>query len=192
MPAMADFRYINAALTRIGDDPITSLGSETAGSRIAAENYETLIVNELSSYRWRWATKTATLNLLGGTPAPPWTYAYQRPPDVLALRVVEVEGDAVDYEVQFDKILTDQSEAAQVIAKYTWRPPEANWPGFFAEAIIQRLESLFLRAVAHRYDEAEAREKSALRAMSRARLMDAQSHTAGAPVTSPTLEARRA
>lgn len=183
--------HINAALTRTGNAPITSLDDGSAASVVATQNYEAIVTAELSKYPWRWAAKTQTLNLLAGTPAPPWQHAYQRPTDVLLLRVVEVDGEPIDYEVQFDKVLCDASADAQVIAKYTWRPSEPYWPGWFAEALTQRLEALFLRALREDFAKADARDGSAENAFMVARRRDAQQQTPARPYRSDLLDARR-
>lgn len=187
---MTDFSLINAALTRTGNDPITSLADPSAGAKIAAENYDELIKGMLG-HPWKWAGKTQALNLLDGEPDPPWLFAYQRPTDVLELRTVMVGGWPIPYEVQSDKILCNFGEDSVVISKYTWRPPESDWPVWFREAVITALEPLFLRGIGERFDEATTREKVAVRALAIAKNRDAQQQTARAPETSPTLNARR-
>jgi hypothetical protein len=120
-----------------------------------------LVKKELSGYPWKWATKTAILSALSGTPDPPWLTAYQLPTDVLFLRVVTVGGQPIDYEQQFNKLLCNFAVGTDVIAKYTWSVPESYWPGDFAEAVTQMLEAMFLRGIGERYEEAEARAKEA-------------------------------
>jgi hypothetical protein len=187
-----NFDIINAALTRTGNEPITSFSEGTTPANIAAANYDILIENELASYRWRAATKTAHLNRIDGDPGLPWTDAYQLPSDLVLVRSVFVDGVAVDYEQQGDKVLALTGEDADVVVKYVWGNPESAWPGLFREAIIQRLEALFLRAISHSYDEAEARDKAANGTFMRARVMDAQGSTPTNPFESSTLRARRA
>lgn len=193
MPAMAtDLSLINAALTRTGSDAITSLDDDKAEAKIAKKNYDQLVLGVLSGYPWRWATKTATLTLLSDTPALPWTYAYQLPSDARHLRVVMVDGYPIDYEQQFNKLLCDFGSDSTLTAKYIWSAPEAYWPPEFAEYIIQRLEALFLRGVGERYEEADTREKSALRQLSTAKLVDSRRRAPHDPWNSPTLAARGA
>jgi hypothetical protein len=68
--------------------------------------------------------------------------------------------------------------------------PETDWPATFAEAIIQHLEALFLRAVGERYQEAKDRQNDARLTLQAAKLEDAQNNPSRNPVRSPTLEAR--
>lgn len=188
--AAENLSLINAALTRTGNEPITSLVDGTAGARIASENYEEMVLGELAAYPWKFATKTQTLNLLTDTPDPPWLYGYQMPSDVKHLRTVMVAGYPVVYEIQSDKVLCNQDSTVAVIAKYTWRPDEEDWPKYFRVAIIAMLEPMFLRGIGERYSEADSRQKTAERVMARARLVDASSQTPRAVDISPTLQAR--
>lgn len=182
--------HINAALTRTGNPRISELNDGTPAGDIAGANYDQIVKAALTGHPWRFATKTEVLTLLPGDPDPPWTYAYQLPADVLTLRVVEVDGIPILYEQQFNKLLCDWSGDYDVIAKFIWNVPEANWPGTFAEAITQYLEALFLRGIGERYTEAEGREKAARGTMQAAKLEDSRRASARNPVTSPTLAAR--
>lgn len=187
-----DLTHINAALTRIGEPPIAGLDEGSPAATIAAANYDRIVAAELGAYRWRWATKTEQLNALSGTPNPPWAQAYQRPADLILLRSIESRGRPIRFEIQSDKVLTDDHQGVAVIARYVWRAPESLWMASFAEAITQRLEALFLRGIGERYNEAEARNGSADVAFRSARLLDAQTSSPINPERSATLEARRA
>lgn len=190
--AVTDLRYINAALTRTGFEAITTVPGNTAEGAVAAENYELLVQSILAAYPWKFATATRRLNHLADAPDLPWLHAYQRPADMLELRTVKVDGYTVDYEVMSDKILCNQDEDQTVIATFVWRVPEAQWPGWFGEAVIQSLEALFLRSPGEMYEEAEARQKSADRQMLKAQGRDAKMKTPTSPESSPTLSARGA
>lgn len=191
VPAMAlNLDLINAALTRTGNEPITQLNDGTPGGNIAGANYDLMRATALTGYPWRWATKTVTLAALTGDPDPPWLYAYQLPTDLLGLRVVTVSGLPIDYEQQFNKLLCNADTSADVIAKYTWNVPESYWPADFAEAITQELEAQFLRGIGERYEEAEARDKSARAKMQAAKTADAKKASPRDVWRSPTLEAR--
>lgn len=188
---MAVLTFINQALTRTGNSPVTTLNNGTPGGDIAGQNYDNLVKTALSGYPWRWATKTAALANITGEPDPPWTYAYQLPADLMHLRVVTVDGAPIEYEQQFNKVLCDYGTDTDVIAKYIWNVPEAYWPGTFAEGITQYLEAMFLRGIGERFEEASDREKAARATMQLAKLEDSKRATARNPFNSPTLDARR-
>jgi hypothetical protein len=185
-----DLSLINSALTRTGNEPVTTLNDGTPGGNIAGQNYAGLVKKELSGYPWKWATKTAILSALSGTPDPPWLTAYQLPTDVLFLRVVTVGGQPIDYEQQFNKLLCNYAVGTDVIAKYTWSVPESYWPGDFAEAVTQMLEAMFLRGIGERFEEAEARAKEARATMQAAKTADAKKASPRDPFVSGTLAAR--
>lgn len=190
---MPDLTHINAALTRTGNQPITSFDDGTTEAIVAEQNYEPIVIQELSAYRWKWATKQAALVMLENGPELPWGYAYQLPSeDLVMLRSVEALGIPIQFERMGATILSNYDEDAGLIAKYTYRPNESLWPGYFQALIIKRLEALFLRAIGERYREAESADKEADRLAMRARLLDSQSQPAKDLYTSSILRARRA
>lgn len=183
---------VNAAGTRTGNEPITTLNDGSPVGNIAGANYEQIKRAALTVYPWRFATKTATLVALTGDVDLPWAYAYQIPTDLLKLRGVTLNGSPIDYERQSDKLLCNSGPDSDLIAKYTWLVPEADWPATFAEAITQFLEAMFLRGVGERYQEADARENAARLTLRAAKQEDAQNNSTRNPWTSPTLTARGA
>jgi hypothetical protein len=186
-----DLTYINAALTRSGFNTISTIPGTTAEGKVAAQNYERMIVGILTGYPWKFATTTRRLNHLSAAPDLPWLHAYQKPADLLKLRTVKVNGVGIAYEVMTDKILCDVDEDSDVIATFTYRVAETYWPGDFGEAVIRRLEAMFLRSPAGQYDEAKSRDDAADEAFERAKLADSQNKTPTDPRTYPTLVARR-
>lgn len=183
-------QYINAALTRTGNEAITSLMDGSPGANIAAQNYELIVRDALASHPWRWATKTATLSMITGSPDEPWLYAYQLPTDLVSFRTVMTGGLAIDFEIQGTRLLSNYDSSSELVLTYVWFATEDLWPGWFAEAITQRLEVLFLRGIGERYAEAVERERSAEVAMRRAKYRDALGRTPRDPVISGTLRAR--
>jgi hypothetical protein len=196
--AATDLAIINAALTRTGNQTITSLDDAVIGAQIATANYEELVKAELSANPWKSATKTEVLDIQmdGDDPvaAPdPWLYVYDLPDDLVSLRTIAVAGMPIDYAVMGSTILCNvlSDDTTDVVAHYVWRVGVALWPPWFVESVTQRLEALFLRAIGERYEEAEARDKSADMQFSVARNRDAQMQTPRDPYRSATLAARR-
>lgn len=190
-----DFSVINAALTRTGNDPISSLSGTTPAHKIAAENYETIVEAHLSVYPWKRASRTEQLNRLDpdvhGDPPEPWTAAYQLPSDQVEIRTVRVGGSTIAYEVHGPTILTDASDTDVVMLHHIWRAAEADWPPWFREGIIRELEAVFLRGIGERYREAEVRQDAAKDWWAKAKNRDTQSQPPRDPMVSPTLAARR-
>lgn len=194
MPA-TDLSLLNAALTRTGSDPIASLSDTSPGGIIADLSYEQVVKNELSLHPYKPATKIKQLTRLDedeeGDPPEPWTAAYQLPTDLIDIRTVMISGQTIPYAVHGDTILCDAGEADEVILHYVWRIPETAFPPWLKEGITLRMEAIFLRGIGERYREAAARDAAADDQFAKARNRDSQSQTPRAPVTSPTLAARR-
>ncbi|MCA1831230.1 MAG: hypothetical protein LC750_00520 [Actinobacteria bacterium] len=181
---------INAALTRTGNDPLTTLEGGSPAQKIATANYELIVKELLCAYPWRWATKAKTLVMLDGTPDLPWAYAYQIPNDILHIRVATVSGYPLDYERQGNKLLCNAGNTQDVVLIYTYSVEESLWPQTFAEAVIQRMEAVFLRGIGERYQEADEREKSAKVQLQQAKREDAKGRSPRDVWTHPLLAAR--
>lgn len=190
----ADLSVINAALTRIGENPISSLSGSSVAAKISNQNYENLVEALLSVYPWKRATKIEQLSRLDpdeeGDPPDPWTAAYQLPSDNVEIRTVKVGGRPIPYEVHGDTILCDAAEDDEVILHCVWRAAEADWPPWFTEGVTRHLEAIFLRGIGERYREAQLREDAADAWWRTAKNRDAQSQPPREPVGSPTLAAR--
>lgn len=189
-----DLTLINAALTRTGNEPIATLTGAGVAQKVASENYEFVVRNELALSPWKKATKIAQLNRLDadveGTPPEPWTAAYQLPSDLIDIRTVKVGGVPIDYEWHGDTLVCDAGETDEVILHYVWRVPESWFPAWLQEGIIRRMEAVFLRGIGERYREAEARDEAASEQLKLARNRDSQSQTPRDPIVKPTLIAR--
>jgi hypothetical protein len=192
--ATTDLTVINAAATRTGNNPVTSLSTGGLVAQIASNNYEDAVKTELALYPWKRATKIEQLSRLdpdvSGEPPEPWTAAYQIPSDVIDIRAVKVGGYPINYEVHSSKILCDAAESDDVIMHYVWRVPETAWPAWFKEGMTRRMEAMFLRGIGERYREAQARDEAADESFALARNRDSQSQTPRDPTISPTLQAR--
>lgn len=192
---MPDLTIINAALTRTGNPPITSLGGGAPGAVIASQSYELLVEGELSNYPWKRASKIEQLSRLDadveGEPPLPWTAAYQLPEDLVEIRTVKVAGTPIPYEVHGDTILCDAGESDEVILHYVWRAAETDWPAWFRLGMIYRCEAMFLRGIGERYAEARDADKRADEQFAKARNRDSQSQPPRDPVRSSLLAARR-
>jgi hypothetical protein len=188
---MTNFRYLNAALTRTGNTPVSTLPGTTAEGVVANENYENIVVAELTAYPWKWASTKRDLNLHTDTPHLPWLYAYEVPTDILDIRTVEVEGVSIDYELMGTKLLCMYGSDVTVTLKGWTRVDEEYWPADFGEAITRRLEALFLRSPCAQHEEAAARDEAADEAFEKARLADAKRKTPTDPRRYPILDARR-
>jgi hypothetical protein len=191
MPA-TDIEFVNAALTRSGLERISSFDDANTRAQVAKANYEITVQSELS-HRWHWATKTEILAKLSDPAPDPWLYAYQLPTDADALRTVMQSGKPINYLQMGSKVMTlADNDGAEVVAHFGWRPLESDWPAWFAEPLIRRLEAIFLRSLKEQPAEAVKRDESADKGFAQARRIDSQNQSPRDPYTYPILAARRA
>lgn len=155
----SDLTSINAALTRTGHDQITALDDGSAEAECAAANYEIVVRAALKKYPWSWASEYAELDLLDETPINEWAYVFEKPSEALKVTAVMVAGYPIDYKQRGSNIYCNEN--ASVVADIIVRAPEEDFSDDFTEALIVRLEALFLRALAEKHDEAAARDGQA-------------------------------
>ena len=180
----------NRALMRVGAERITSFGEATNEAALAASEYEPLVLATLSRRRWRFATAEATLVRLQATPqSGRWEHAFQLPADLIALHNATVNGRQIDYDRLGDKLFTDALEP--VVVEYTWRAPERQWPGHFADAFVCELTARFAKGLLRDVDLARSEERAAERAWQAAALDDSQQRTARRLPRSPLITVRR-
>lgn len=177
---------INAALIATGNSPITSLEDGSAEAAVAASNYERVLGAELA-HPWTWTHTTRALNRVDGTLTTAWLYAYQVP-DGVEVERIEVGGRLVAWEAMSDLILCNAEDSVTAIGR--WRPPVRNWPADFKNALIIRLEALFLRALGEAYAKAKDRDNDGDLAFRMARHADAKKRSPRRPVTSLLIAAR--
>lgn len=185
-----DLRFINAALTRTGADPIDSINDASAMAIVAARNY-TEMRKQWFDHRWRFATATATLTLSDDEADAPWTYTYDLPLDFALMRDIKVAGASVPFALRDNnQVMLDADEDDEPTALYIRVVREHQWPGYFAKAATADLEVLFLRA-REKYGEADAVAAVARLLWAQAKRTDSQSETRTDPIVSTTLRARR-
>jgi hypothetical protein len=189
-----DLSLINAALTRTGNDPISSLTDGTAAAQIANANYEIVVKAMLASSRFKLPTKFEQMSLIDedemGVPPTEWEFGYVMPTDLVKIRTVKVDGEPIQYEQMGRVIFCNYGSSDEVMCHYEWRIPESWFAPEFAEAVVQAMEAIFLRGIGERYDEGEARDRSAKEQLKFAKSSDSQAQTPRDPVLTPTLNAR--
>lgn len=179
------------ALILIGADPITSFDDGNTEALVAVNMYEDVARASLVNSRWRFATNQAVLNLLSATPTGRYDRAYQLPSDMLMLHAVTVNGLAIDYQVYGNKVYSDTDAADVVVADYTFRALEQNWPSYFTLAVEYALAVVFATSIARDATLAQIMQGQAINAMAKARSLDSQQQTSRKLVTSRFIAERR-
>jgi hypothetical protein len=165
------------ALTLIGANPITSFDDVSTEALIANNMYEDMAQAALVNTRWRFATNQAQLNLLSDTPTGRFDRAYQLPSDLLMLHAVTVNDNIIEYSIYGDKIFTNTSASDVVIADYTFRANEIDWPSYFTLAVEYQLASVFASSIARDDGLTKLMDDKAEFLMAKARNLDGQQQT---------------
>lgn len=158
MPAFAaPIEVTQAALHRIGEEELQSLDDNASAARVHLSNYEGIVRAYFARHAWTFATKTLPLTRQGTVALGAWDAAYLWPSEIMNIRWVQYAESASnpglggrrlrtdEYVIEDGRILTRGEYALQVVA--TVRAPESAWPGDFAEAVVTRLQGLYLEAL---------------------------------------------
>ena len=179
------------ALVLIGAEPITSFDSSSTEALVATNMYEDTIRATLSSARWRFATEQAVLNQLSDEPTGRFDIAHQLPSDLIVLHGVTINDRLIDYTVYGDKVFSDSATNDTLIADYTFRATEDNFPSYFSLACQYALASIFATSIARDNSLMQVIEAKAQQLMAKAKSLDAQQQTTRKLSTSRFITNRR-
>lgn len=188
MSSLSKFDLTNRALVRIGANTITDFSSSSVESEAAAKEYDARAEERLSgimpgfpppgghAHEWRFAMKIASLGSPTATaPADKWTYAYNLPADLLAIRAVRVGDLPTEYDRVGHQLLCH--DATGVVLEYTFRQTEANFPAYFTSAWVEDLADFFALAVKRDPGLAKSHRETAIGLWAAARLADSKART---------------
>lgn len=179
------------ALVLIGANPITSFDSSSTEALVASNLYEDTIRASLSMARWRFATEQAVLNELSDAPTGRFDIAHQLPSDLLILHAVTVNDNRIEYTVYGDKVFSNSTSQDSLIADYTFRAEEINFPSYFTLAVEYSLASMFATSIARDDSLMKIMEEKARILMAQARNLDSQQQTTRKLTTSRFITDRR-
>ena len=190
-PANSAIDICSRALILIGAEPITSFDDDNNEALIASNVYEDIARSALVNSRWRFATNQMVLNRLTETPTGRYDAAYQLPTGWLMTHAVTVNDIPIEYQTYGSKIYCNESAAAEVIADYTYRAEEYDWPSYFTLAVQYELASVFAFSLARDAQLAKLMGDQAQLAMMKARGLDSQQQTTRKLNTSRFIAQRR-
>ena len=179
------------ALILIGADPITSFDDGNTEALVAVNMYEDVARASLVNSRWRFATNQAVLNLLSAAPTGRYDRAYQLPSDTLMLHAVTVSDLPIDYQIYGNKVFSDTDPSDIVVADYTFRAEEQDWPSYFTIAVEYSLAVVFATSIARDSTLAALMQSQGQNAMAKARSLDSQQQTSRKLTTSRFIAERR-
>mgnify|MGYP003109316652 FL=1 len=179
------------ALILIGADPITSFDEGTTEALVSVNMYEDIARASLVNTRWRFSTNQAVLNLLSDAPTGRYDRAYQLPNDYLMVHAVTVEELPIEYNIYGSKVFADTSASDVVIADYTYRAEEQDWPSYFSVAVEYALAVVFATSIARDSQLASLMQSAATQTMAKARSLDSQQQTSRKLTTTRFITNRR-
>jgi hypothetical protein len=141
MPAGAtDVTVCNVALKAIGKTIISSLENPTSENQeLCAQFYPRAVDQVLAAHPWGCAKAMLTLAPLADTPPAGFAKQYLLPSDVVAPR--ELVGSDSDWEVQGDKLLTDD---LAITLAYTKRIAPDLMSAWVMDAVIAALTEMLV------------------------------------------------
>ena len=179
------------ALVLIGAEPITSFDSSSTEALVASNMYEDTVRAMLSTARWRFATEQSILNQLSDVPTGRFDIAHQLPSNLIVLHGVTINDRIIEYTVYGDKVFSDSTTADSLIADFTFRAEEVNFPSYFSLALQYSLASIFATSIARDDRLMQLMETKANQLMAKARNIDAQQQTTRKLSTSRFITNRR-
>ena len=193
MPSAAnsDIDIAARALVLIGADPITSFTASSIEALVASNVYEDTARAALCASRWRFSTNQKELNLLTAQPTGRWDRSHQLPSDTLMVHAVTTNGKMIEYNIYGDKIFSNVTTTDILIADYTYRAGEQDWPSYFTLAVEYALASTFALSIARDDQMGSMFDNKAARLMQQAKTLDSQQQTTRKLVTSRFISERR-
>jgi hypothetical protein len=104
---------------------------------------------------------------------------------------VTINDRLIEYTVYGDKVFSDSTTADSLIADFTFRAEEVNFPSYFSLALQYSLASIFATSIARDDRLMQLMETKANQLMAKARNIDAQQQTTRKLSTSRFITNRR-
>ena len=176
---MADSKFdiCNQALVLVSANTITSFNDNNTESKVANQLYESTLKNLLTRCRWRFATKQQQLSRDTTAPTARYDAKYPLPADALVINTVTISDNVITYDRYENEIYCDATSTDIVVADYTFRPNEADFPPYFTSALVFELASLFAGAIARNDSLSQLYQSRAVVAMAQAKSQDSQAQT---------------
>jgi len=147
--AMDQVTICNLALSKLGEQSITSLDDGSLEARFCSLHYPVVLQQILLLNNWNFATKQAQLTQLSSTPLFGWSYAYQLPADYSRMNQFNGFnlGDSLhSYEIQGNTLLTNDDQAQ--ITYISNSPDQSLFTPGFCRAFVLLLASELCKPLA--------------------------------------------
>lgn len=133
----------NLALTRLGAARVTNIDSPTTNEeKICNILFDDTVKEVMLEGSWTSTIRRTALAQTTSTPSFEYTYEYQLPVDPECLKVLEVDEEApgvIDYRIEDDKLLTDESTIK--IRYIAYVSDTESWDEMLKRAVVAKLSS---------------------------------------------------
>lgn len=189
--ASSNLDITNRALILVGANTITAFTDDSEEAKVSNALYEDMISTLLVSARWRFATKQVALNESASTPVGRYTRSYTLPSDYLMLHAITVNDLVIEYNVYGSEVFADTATSDSLIADYTFRASESNFPSYFIMLAEYNFATMLATALARDEQMSALFDAQSQRFMQKAKTLDAQQQTTRKLVTSRFITDRR-
>lgn len=147
---MTNLVLANIALSKIGDQQITSFSDGTPQSNLCSLLYQPTLSELLRMHTWEWATGMATLTQNTAQPAFDWNYSYVLPSDfdrIITFNAFPASQPNAPFEIQDNGsgtasyLFTDEGTAQITYIKNLQVGEESLFDPMFVELFAIRLAS---------------------------------------------------
>lgn len=115
--ASSEIQICNLAISRVGDELITSFDDGTTASDLCALHYEPARDAVLEDHLWSFALERASLARLTDAPVNKYAYKYQLPPDHIRTIITDLDEYSIPWTREGNTILTDEEAVYLVYIK---------------------------------------------------------------------------
>ncbi len=176
--AVDKFSISSEALLLVGANPISDFAGGSAESIVAANLYEATVSELICQHRWACFKRQEQLSRRAVAPSAKWDAAYALPADCEVIHGLYSNDQTIDFDRYREDVLCDALATETVILEYTYRAPEAYWPGYFASVVRYKLAAVFAVPIADDVDKAKFYETKYLRQYASAKQVESQGRTA--------------
>jgi hypothetical protein len=133
------FSICSRASALIGGPPVNDFESGSDIAQKCKQLYEGGVEEMMTRHPWQFCKRWTAIERNPETPALKWSALYNFPNDCLEIRSVWVNDAPIDYEVLGRGVYCDAVETDIVVAEYTIRAAEYDWPPMFSTCMVYRM-----------------------------------------------------
>ncbi len=158
------------ALLRLGAKAISSFTDNLDTAPLCANLYDDVVKSLLRAHNWNFAVRRAQLPAEVATPLYEYSYQHRIPAD--CLRLLEVDIDTDDYQLENNRVLCDTTPVNILYVAYV--TDTAQYDSLFVELLTQKMVAELAYAVTRSDSKASSEMQKFVALLKQARSIDAQ------------------